>query len=123
MSYRKRLAGYVAILVATSLLTACGGGSGGGTAATSHQVTLSWSANHEKGVNGPGGGYKVSITGKAPIDVPYNAASGVTPTSTMVNLTTGSYTATVSAYATLDANGGTTGNTSASSSSISIKVP
>jgi hypothetical protein len=125
ISSRSAIQIIVAAIVSMILLSACGGGGGGGaTPATNHAVTLSWSPNHEKGVNSPGGGYKVTISGRpAPIDVPYISASGVTPSSTMVTLSTGSYTATVSAYAALDVNGGATGSASATSSSISIVVP
>jgi hypothetical protein len=115
----------IAVLVSLAIV-ACGGGGSAPTPtpSTNHAVTLSWSPNHEKGVNSSGGGYKVMISGKsAAIDVPYISASGITPTSTMVTLSTGSYTATVSAYAALDVNGGATGSTSANSSSISIVVP
>lgn len=115
------------IISITLLLSACGGsggGGGGGGASSTHTVTLTWNPNHEKGVNSTGGGYKITIGGQAvPIDVPFNAASGVTPTSKVVTLSSGSYTATVSAYAALDAIGGSTGSTSANSSSITIKVP
>jgi hypothetical protein len=116
------------ILVGLSalLLSACGGGGGGSSAPapTLHSVTLNWQANRESGVNSAGGGYLVSISGQSsPIDVPYNAASGTTPTTTTVSLYTGSYTATVQAYAALDSTGGASGSTSASSSSITITVP
>ncbi|MGV8935099.1 MAG: hypothetical protein ACOH1I_10770 [Gallionellaceae bacterium] len=114
------------VTAAMLVLSACGGGGGGGggVAPAYHNVTISWVANHEKGVNMAGGGYKVSISGQTTaIDVPFNVASGVTPTSTIKSLYTGSYTATVKAYAALDSSGGTTGSTSAASSSISIVVP
>jgi hypothetical protein len=124
ISSRSAIQVIVAAIVSMFLLSACGGGGGGGaTPATNHKVTLTWSPNHEKGVNSLGGGYKVTISGQpAPIDVPYISASGVSPTSTMVTLSTGTYTAMVSAYAALDVNGGTTGSASATSS-ISIVVP
>jgi hypothetical protein len=91
--------------------------------ATRHDVTLSWTANREKGVNSVGGGYTLTISGQAaPINVPY--VSGVAaPTSKVVSLYTGSYTATVKAYAALDVNGGNTGSTSLPASAISITVP
>lgn len=121
--------GIAVAVISALLLSACGGGGGGGggsgaAASTQHSVTLTWAANHEKGVNSAGGGYLVSISGQAsPINVPYNAASGVTPTTTTTTLSTGTYTATVVAYAALDANGGTTGSKSASSAPITIAVP
>lgn len=113
------------IISFTLLLSACSGsGGGGGAPSSTHTVTLTWNPNHEKGVNSAGGGYQISIGGQpVPIDVPFNAASGVTPTSKVVTLSAGTYTATISAYAALDANGGSTGSTSANSSSITIKVP
>ena len=90
-----------------------------------HTVSLTWNANHEKGVNSAGGGYNITFAGyvvHAPVNVPW--ASGATaPTSTSVTLTTGTYTATVTGYAALDASGGATGSNSAASSSIYIVVP
>lgn len=121
---RNGLANAALVMVGAMLvLSACGGGGGGGGAApANHNVTISWNANHEKGVNSSGGGYTVTISGKTPIDVPF--VSGATaPTSTVVTLYTGSYTATVKAYAALDSSGGTTGSTSASSASLAIVVP
>ncbi len=92
---------------------------------SSHTVSLTWNANHEKGVNSAGGGYTITFAGyvvHAPVNVPWT--SGATaPTSTSVALTTGTYTATVSGYAALDASGGATGSNSAASSSIYIVVP
>lgn len=123
------LSGWAGLLAIAALaLGGCGGGGGGGGggAATStlHSVTLTWAANHETGVNKAGGGYRVSISGQAtPINIPFNAASGVTPTTTTVQLYTGTYTATVTAYAALDVNGGTTGNSSAPSAPLVINVP
>lgn len=110
-------------------LAACGGG-GGGTGGSAppatvlHSVILSWQANRESGVNSTGGGYLVSISGHSgPINVLFNAASGVTPTTTTTSLYTGTYTATVRAYAALDAQGGGTGSLSVPSASILIVVP
>ena len=114
-------------LIIPLLLSSCGGGGGDTTPSPPafHLVTLTWNANHETGVNSIGGGYIVSISGPsapAPINVPY--VSGLTaPTSTTVSLYTGSYTATVTAYASLDSAGGTTGASSAPSSTKSINVP
>lgn len=56
-------------------------------------VTLSWQANHEKGVNAPGGGYRVSIPSRPALDLPYPA-----PTTLTTVLHTGSYAVGVSAY-------------------------
>lgn len=108
------------------LLAACGGGSSSTPAPTVppawHNVTLSWDANHETGVNSAGGGYTLTISGQsAPIDIPY--VSGVAaPTSKVVSLYTGSYTATVTAYAALDSTGGATGSIS-QAATLNIIVP
>jgi hypothetical protein len=110
-----------ALLAGAALaLTACGGSSS--TPITSHQVTISWAANHEKGVNRAGGGYRVSIPGKPIIDVPF-LSGAASPTSVETTLTTGSYAVTVSAYALLDANGGSTGSQSPPSQAYVINVP
>ncbi len=95
--------------------------SGGGTSG-SRVVTLSWTANRESGVNGPGGGYRVSISGAPAVDVPY-VTGPYAPTSTDVTLAPGTYTVTVSASAALDAQGGTTGSASAPSQAITLTVP
>jgi hypothetical protein len=111
-------------LLATFHLSCGGGGSGGdGTAPPSvYSVTFNWAPNHEHGVNSAGGGYRVSISGQPTIDVPY--VSGLTaPTSTTASLPEGSYTVSVAAYAALDPQGGTTGNTSAPSQPITVNVP
>ncbi len=115
-------------LLITSFLVACGGGEGGSSAPpptpTSHQVTISWTANHETAVNRTGGGYKISITGQPVIDVPYPS-----PTSTVTTLMSGSYIATITAYSAYPAinpnTGLPTGGTSSSmpSTSIFINVP
>jgi hypothetical protein len=117
-------------LIATSLvlvvLASCGGGGGGGGGSSAplgpRAVTLAWAPNHENGVNSAGGGYQVSISGQPTINVPY--VSGPTaPTSTVIPLPTGTYTVTVSAFAALDTQGGSTGSTSAPSQSIVVNVP
>ncbi|HEX9584074.1 MAG TPA: fibronectin type III domain-containing protein [Gammaproteobacteria bacterium] len=113
----------VAVLVAVGL-SGCGGGGGGSAATpvTTHSVTLSWQPNRDSGVNRPGGGYQVSISGQPTIIVPY-ASGPAAPTSTTVSLTTGSYTVTVRAFAALDSQGGNTGFLSASSAALTVKVP
>jgi hypothetical protein len=103
-------------------LAACGGGTAP-PAPAYHNVTLSWTANRETGVNSPGGGYTVAISGQTPIDVPFVSGAAAAPTSTTVSLYSGSYTATVTAYAALDAAGGATGSTSAASATLNIVVP
>src|SRR5437762_481109 len=107
-----------------AVLASCGGGGGASspTPVTNHTVTVAWAPNHEKGVNSTGGGYEVSISGQPTINVPY--VSGPTaPTSTVTTLSTGTYTATVRGYATLDAQGGSAGRFSAPSQSIIVNVP
>jgi hypothetical protein len=109
-----------ALLAGVALtLAACGGSKS--TPITSHSVTISWAANHERGVNASGGGYKVNVAGKPTIDVPFSGSA--TPTSTDLTLTTGSYAVTVTAYALLDANGGSTGSQSAPSQAYTLNVP
>ena len=108
-------------------LAACSGSGSSSPSAppatpTDHLVTISWTANREAGVNKAGGGYTVAITGKPNIDVPYLSGTAA-PTSTDVTLRTGTYTATVTAYAALDALGGTTGSRSAPSQPLTIVVP
>jgi len=110
-------------------LAGCGGGSGGGSGAapipppTSHSVTLSWAPNRETEVNKAGGGYTVAISGQPPLDVPYVAASGITPTTVTTTLMSGNYLVTVTAYSALNAPGSTTGSKSAPSAAFSFSVP
>ena len=113
----------IGAIVLCSALAACGGGGGGGTPppATIHQVTLNWTASRESGVNSPGGGYQVSISGQPTIDVPY-ASVPTAPTTIDTSLFTGVYTVTVRAYAALDAAGGSTGSFS-TGQSIAVTVP
>jgi hypothetical protein len=112
-----------AVLAGAALaLGACPSNSTPPTAATNHLVTISWAPNHESGVNKAGGGYRVFIVGKPPVDVPW--VSGATaPTSTDVTLLTGSYSVTVAAYAALDAQGGSSGSQSAPSQVLTVNVP
>lgn len=114
--------------VVASLFVAVGSGCGGGEGAsgtspgTNRTVTLAWSPSHEAGVNSAGGGYLVAISGQAAINVPYT--SGPTaPTSTVTTLHTGTYTVAVSAFAALDAQGGSTGSLSAPSQPVILVVP
>lgn len=113
--------GHLALLVAVTALSACGGGGSGQSAPSARTVTLAWQASHESGVNRTGGGYQASISGQPSIDVPYVSGSAA-PTSTRVFLQPGSYTVSVRAYAALDAQGGNTGSLSAPSQSITVQV-
>src|SRR5687767_3933057 len=114
---------FLAGLLVASGLAACGGGGGGSDAPapaptpTPATVTISWNANRESGVNRAGGGYEVAVTGQSTRDVPYNSGSAA-PTSTTFTLPTGTYTASVRAYAALDAQGGTTRTYSTASTQI-----
>lgn len=118
-------------LFVSLLLSACGGGGSSGSGGTStptgmqHLVTLTWAANREAAVNSPGGGYKVAISGQPTIDVPY-PFSLPTP-STTATLPSGNYTATVTAYSSLDPITGMVGSATKSvslpSTKISITVP
>ena len=115
------------VLVTLVQLAACGGGSSGGGGGspvprTNHNVTLSWAANHEKGVNSAGGGYHVMITGQPTVDVLFNGTTTPTSAPTII-LQTGTYSATVTAFAALDAQGGQTGSVSAPSQTFIISVP
>ena len=118
----------VVLLIASAHLAGCGGAKGGGgdscppsAAPGPHNVTLTWAPNREKGVNSTGGGYHVSISGQPTIDVTFNGAT--TPTSTTTILQSGCYTATVTAFAAMDAAGGLTGSVSAPSQVLAVNVP
>ena len=106
-----------------AVLSSCGGGDGGSSPPPgNHTVTLAWAANHEKGVNSAGGGYQVAISGQPTINVPFTAGL-TTPTSTVTTLWTGTYTVTVSAFAALDALGGSSGSLSEPSQPFTLIVP
>lgn len=120
---------FIVMLSFLLLLVSCGGGGGGSALPvkkTSHSVTLNWASNHETGVNKAGGGYQVSISTKptTTVDVPW-VSGPTTTTTTDVVLETGSYSVTVRAYAALDSQGSTTGsgNISAASSKLTVRVP
>lgn len=111
---------------AVALLVSCTSGGGSKTPATTapgHVVTLSWNANREAGVNAPGGGYRISISGQAPVDVPWVSPGPLAPTTKDVTLPSGSYTVSIAAYAALDAQGGAAGSVSAPSQALTVVVP
>ncbi len=88
----------------------------------SRTVTLAWTPSRETGVNSAGGGYQVAISGQPTIHVPFT--SGLTaPTATVIALQTGTYTVTVSAFAALDSQGGSTGSLSEPSQPFTLIVP
>lgn len=114
-------AAFVIGLVAA--LVSCSSGGGASTSpGPGRVVTLSWNANRESGVNAPGGGYRISISGQVPIDVPYVSGARA-PTAKDVTLQSGSYTVTVTAYAALDAQGGHAGSASRPSQALPVVVP
>jgi hypothetical protein len=113
----------VLVLIASAHLGGCGGAGGSSPIpVTNHTVTLAWAPNHEKGVNTTGGGYHVSISGQPAINVPYASGSSA-PASTVTTLKTGTYTVTVTAFAALDAQGGSAGSLSAPSQLLTVNVP
>jgi len=85
-------------------------------------VSLTWVPNRERGVNQAGGGYRVAVDGQQALDVPYESGPHA-PTTATVRLLPGTHSVTVSAYAALDAGGGTGGTTSSPSLPISVTVP
>jgi hypothetical protein len=117
-----RIRPIVLALLAAGALAACGGGSSGGGgpapggSSGPRNVHITWFANHEKGVNSAGGGYRVSITGQAPVNLPS------AQTSYDIVLSPGSYVVTVQAFALLDAQGGATGSIS-TASTTNVTVP
>ncbi len=102
------------LAVALGVLAACGGGSSA-PPATNHAVTISWQANHEKGVHAPGGGYRLVLGGRAPLDLPYPS-----PTSITTVLSTGSYGVSVRAFQ-LDPEGA--GTTFGAPATLTVVVP
>lgn len=101
-------------------LSACGGGSASPPAPAWHDVTLSWTANHEMGVNLAGGGYIVTISGQSSVSitVPFESGVAAAPTIT-TSLYTGSYSASVTAYG--KQNGATV--TTSAPATMTINVP
>ncbi|GAB4348928.1 MAG: hypothetical protein Kow006_10030 [Gammaproteobacteria bacterium] len=104
------------------LITACGGGGGGPSIVST--VTVSWTANVEAAVNSAGGGYRVyysttpgfDIATANFVDVPYTAGPAA-PTSTDLQLATGTHYIKVTAYSALNPSG------SASSAQITVVTP
>lgn len=104
------------------LWTGCGGGGDGSSPNINpnpspiddslSNVKISWTANRETAVNSPGGGYRVyyaSTPGFSPtegtvINVPYTSAP-LSPTSTVISLSSGTYYFRVVAYSSLNSNG------------------
>jgi hypothetical protein len=130
-SYKARTAACVLV----AMLTACGGGGGGSSgggagpsggggtaqALAPGAITISWSANRERGVNSAGGGYEVSITGQPTVTVPYVSGASA-PTSIAVTLTSGSYLVSVRAFAALDAQGGAS-RTFSAPQTMTLNIP
>lgn len=80
-----------ALALAVGAAAGCGGGSS--RPPGNHGVTISWQASHEKGVNAPGGGYRVAVAGRPTVDLPYPSPATLTTV-----LYTGSYVVSVQAY-------------------------
>lgn len=116
------------ILFAVAMLGACSSGSDEPPVSQVKTVTISWDANNESRVNTSGGGYKVYYSqnsgfsladdGVTAIDVPY-AGGGAAPTSTQVDLSSGTYYIKVVAYSAFPA----PDTSSQASSQISVSVP
>lgn len=127
---RRHSAAFVAITLLLGF-TACGGGpQPQATDAAIYKARVAWSANRERTVNGPGGGYRVyysSGANAAPsaskiVDVPW--VSGDAPTSVLLEgLAPGTWYVRVIGYSPLSPPGKTGGNTSAYSQEISVTVP
>jgi hypothetical protein len=113
---------FLGTLLLVAAMSACGGSAPGPTPGPSRSVTIKWNPNRETGVNMAGGGYKVNISGQAPITVPY-ASGSTAPTSTSLPLPPGTYTVTVVAYAALDDLGGSAGKESKASIPYTLTVP
>lgn len=116
-------------------VTACGGGGGGAAAVpvpVAATIKISWNSNPETAVNRTDGGYKVyyssnsgfaiSDSGVTQVDVPYS--SGVTaPTSTQLQLFSGTYYIRIIAYSALDAPGTSGGSVSTATPQTTLVVP
>jgi len=126
------------VLLSALLLAGCGGsgGSGGGSAASApvkHAVRVSWNASRAASVNRSGGGYHVFYSqnpsfrpgdrGVGEINVPFQTGSSKAPTTTTINLGSGTWTIRVQAYSALTPPGGSGGGTSALSAPVQVKVP
>lgn len=111
-------------------LSGCSGGDSASAPAPSNAMTVagtvavSWTANRERAVNAPGGGYRVYYSGAAGfdvanadfVDVPY--VSGTTaPTATALPLSAGTFFIKVVAYSALNPGG------SAPSAEVAVTVP
>lgn len=114
----------VTLLSCSLVLAACGGGGGGGDSPpASRTAQVSWTANRESGVNGPGGGYKVYYSSTAGFDITtanvadVPNAGGATPTTTNLTLISGTHYVKVVAYSALNPVGSTP------STEISVTVP
>jgi hypothetical protein len=124
---RRSVATSLLIVLSGIVLCSCGGGGGGGSSTprpiTNHDVTISWAANHETGVNSAGGGYRVAISGHPAIDVPYVSGPTAPTSAPPITLQTGTYTVTVTAFAALDTQGLASGSVSAASQPLTVNVP
>lgn len=118
------------ITVSLVLLQACG--SGGGNNVSTSDVLVSWNVNKETAVNTTGGGYNVYYSqtsgfnagdsGVTVVDVPYVSGPSA-PTSTTIQLTTGTYYIRVAGYSVLNRPGENDGSLSELSPEILISAP
>lgn len=123
----RSLTRHCSLLLALILISACSNSDDPPVSQTK-TVAISWDANNESQVNTTGGGYKVYYSqtsgfaltdnGVTEIDVPYVSGSAA-PTSTQLQLSSGTYYIKVVAYSAFPA--GQT--TSEVSTETSIKVP
>ena len=108
---------------ATALLAGCSSGSSKSPpprAPGDRTIELAWTANHERAVNSTGGGYRVTLTGRPEVNLPY-AGGALAPTSLTTTLHTGTYTLTVKAYGLDVATHTTTQTTPAAQ--LTVNVP
>lgn len=83
-------------------------------------IELAWTPNHERAVNSPGGGYRVTLTGRPEVNLPY-VSGALAPTSITTTLRSGTYTMTVRAYGLDVATHTTTQTTPAAQ--LTVNVP
>jgi hypothetical protein len=101
------------------------------TGLLTYSVQISWNPNHEKAVNSPGGGYRVSYS-KSPgfslssaesVNVPYVSGANTPVTTALSGLSAGTYYIKITAYSALTPPGSSTQASSNASSEVSITVP
>jgi hypothetical protein len=116
----------IAASIGFAMLSSCGGGS-----ATATQLIINWNANHESGVNTPGGGYRVyyatspgvSTSTASYISVPYVSGTLAPTSATLTNPPSATYYFRVVAYSIFDPPTGSSTRRSADSAEISVQFP